>query len=59
MSEPRRVEGPTPAGGAYAIAYSNAAGEIVEIVEFDEQDRPIARTYTAAFERDEGDPPST
>lgn len=50
----RRTEGPTPNGGAYAIAFfrdangkpcteSEAAG--MEIVEFDARDEVIRRTY--------------
>ena len=39
----KRIEGPTPAGGAYAIAYVHDGA--VEIVEFDAAGRPIARTY--------------
>ncbi len=42
---PRRVEGPTPNGGAYAIAYVRDDGSI-EIVEFDRDGRAIARTYS-------------
>jgi hypothetical protein len=49
-----RTEGPTPSGGAYAIAYfrdklgnpcpkAEAAG--IEVVEFDARDRAIFRTY--------------
>ena len=51
---PRRSEGPTPAGGAYAIAYRDEAGEVVEVVEYDADGRPIARTYA---EPDEEEPP--
>ena len=40
----RRVDGPTPNGGAYAIAYTSDDGSI-EIVEFDGQDREIMRVY--------------
>ena len=48
------MEGPTPHGGAYSIAYyqderGEAADKVVavkvEIVEFDAQDRPVWRTY--------------
>ena len=42
---PQRVEGPTPNGGAYAIAYTHDDGSI-EIVEFDRHGREIARTYS-------------
>ncbi len=44
---PKRIEGPTPNGGAYAIAYEHDDGS-VEIVEFDSQDRAIHRTYAMA-----------
>lgn len=49
-----RSEGPTPNGGAYAIAYyrdeegapaPKATAAAVEIVEFDADDRPVFRTY--------------
>lgn len=42
--QPQRVEGPTPNGGAYAIAYTHDDGSM-EIVEFDSEDREIQRTY--------------
>ncbi|MBV8232569.1 MAG: hypothetical protein JO329_21515, partial [Planctomycetaceae bacterium] len=51
-----RIDGPTPNGGVYAIAYWIGAGgkratkdqaEGVEIVEFDSQDRAIHRTYAS------------
>jgi len=42
---PKRIEGPTPSGGAYALAYTHDDGS-VEIVEFDSQDREIQRTYS-------------
>jgi hypothetical protein len=54
-----RSEGPTPAGGAYAIAhFSNDAGELVapeaatrvEVTEYDEGGEPIARTYACLDE---------
>ena len=53
MSE-TRTEGPTPAGGAYAIAYwfdsdgrpcEPADARSVEVVEYDEAGHAIARTY--------------
>jgi hypothetical protein len=49
-----RTEGPTPAGGAYAVAYwRDARGDpcpqseavAAEIVEYDEDGNAIARTY--------------
>jgi hypothetical protein len=49
-----RTEGPTPAGGAYAVAYwRDAQGDpcprseavAAEIVEYDEDGNAIARTY--------------
>ena len=49
-----RIDGPTPHGGDYAIAYyQDASGEAVdksravavEIVEFDARDNYIFRTY--------------
>lgn len=48
------TEGPTPAGGAYAVAYfrddqgeptTRAKATRIEIVEFDDQDEVIMRTY--------------
>ncbi len=54
-----RTDGPTPAGGAYAVAYWRAANgdpcpkaEAVraEVIEFDGRGEPIARTY-AEIER--------
>jgi len=50
--QPERVEGPTPAGGAYAIAYTHDDGSI-EIVEFDSEGREIRRTYGMAKKEDE------
>ncbi len=49
----RRTEGPTPAGGAYAIAYffhdgtpsAQRFADAIEIVEYDEADNAIKRTY--------------
>jgi len=43
--EPTRIDGPTPNGGVYALAYTHPDGS-VEIVEFDAEDREIARTYS-------------
>jgi hypothetical protein len=40
-----RIEGPTPAGGAYAIAYRHDDGA-VEIVEFDLAGTELQRTYS-------------
>lgn len=48
-----RTSGPTPNGGAYAVAYFQANGkpsskmdaDAVEIVEYDDTDRAIHRTY--------------
>jgi hypothetical protein len=42
---PERIEGPTPGGGAYAIAYTHDDGT-VEVVEFDAAGREIRRTYS-------------
>lgn len=50
----RRTEGPTPSGGAYAVAYfrdgggnptTEAKARSMEVVEYDEDDQVIARTY--------------
>ncbi len=43
---PERTEGPTPAGGAYAIAYRHDDGSM-EIVEFESDGHEIRRTYSA------------
>jgi hypothetical protein len=43
-TDPMRIPGPTPNGGAYAIAYQHDNG--VEIVEFDAANREIMRTYS-------------
>ena len=43
--EPRRVDGPTPNGGAYAILYTHDDGSR-EIVEFNDRDEQIFRTYS-------------
>ncbi len=43
---PERIAGPTPNGGAYAIAYHLPDGSI-EIVEFTADDRELMRTYSA------------
>jgi hypothetical protein len=40
-----RIEGPTPNGGAYAIAYTHDDASM-EIVEFNAQGEEIARTYS-------------
>jgi hypothetical protein len=44
-SSAERSEGPTPAGGAYAIAYHYDDGS-TEIVEFDSAGAEIERTYS-------------
>lgn len=46
-SEVRRVEGPTPNGGAYMIIFRHRNGDEtqVEITEYDENDEPVFRTY--------------
>ncbi len=51
----RRVEGPTAHGGAYAIIIERPVrGEThVEIVEFDENDHPIFRTYGRLEKRED------
>jgi hypothetical protein len=45
IKKPERIEGPTPNGGAYAIAYAYDDGSM-EIVEFNAQGEEIARTYS-------------
>ena len=50
---PERSEGPTPAGGAYAVALRDDQGRIVEIIEYDAEGNQLMRTYV----RDEA--PST
>jgi len=54
VGQPERVEGPTPAGGAYALAYfyDDARNSVpkeqstgMEIQEFDDDGRMIHRTY--------------
>jgi hypothetical protein len=54
MATQRRVDGPTPNGGVYSIAYfrnddGSPADEDdatkVEIVEYDEDDKVVQRTY--------------
>jgi hypothetical protein len=44
VTRSERIEGPTPAGGAYAIAYvgDDRRGEIVE---FNAEGNQLARTY--------------
>ena len=49
-----RIEGPTPNGGAYAMAYysdeiGTPGAKIVEIVEFSEDGQPIFSTITDSF----------
>lgn len=43
----RRIDGPTPHGGAYLIIIERPGSneKRVEIVEYDENDHPIFRTY--------------
>jgi len=41
----KEVVGPTPAGGVRAVALINAAGQIVEITEYDAHGEAIGRTY--------------
>ena len=43
-----RIEGPTPNGGAYALAYRD--GDFTEIVEYDASGNQVFRTY---LERDD------
>lgn len=43
----KRVEGPTPNGGAYAILYMDAHDRSIEIVEYDAEGRDLMRTYVA------------
>jgi hypothetical protein len=45
IKKPERIEGPTPNGGAYAIAYTHDDGSM-EIVEFNALGEEIARTYS-------------
>jgi hypothetical protein len=54
VDDEKRVEGPTPSGGAYAIAYfldaerrpvSKSQAVFVEIHEYDEDDALIQTTY--------------
>lgn len=48
-SRPQRREGHTPNGGSYSIMYSRESEDgLSEIVEFDDMDRPIHRTYFKA-----------
>jgi hypothetical protein len=49
MRRVERIEGPTPNGGVYALAYTLPNGSI-EIVEFDADHRAIHRTH--GFTRD-------
>lgn len=44
MKRQERHDGPTPAGGAYSVGFYDG-DRLVEIVEFDAEDRPIARIY--------------
>ena len=43
MIEGKRVNGPTPNGGAYSILYTHGDGSM-EIVEFDDQGEQLCRT---------------
>jgi hypothetical protein len=45
---PESLGGPerTPAGGVDSYAIRDESGEVVEIVEVDEDGHPIARTYS-------------
>lgn len=47
MRDPIRIDGPTPNGGVYSIAYFRGDGSM-EIVEFDADDVAIFRTYSPA-----------
>jgi hypothetical protein len=53
---PERTEGPTPNGGAYALAYTRDDGSM-EIVECDAAGNDVGRTYCepAADRRRRGD----
>jgi tetratricopeptide (TPR) repeat protein len=42
-----RIEGPTPAGGAYAEVLRDESGRVLEIVEYAADGRVINRTYAA------------
>jgi hypothetical protein len=42
---PERIDGPTPNGGTYALVFVHDDGT-VEIVEYDDQDQVLVRTYS-------------
>jgi hypothetical protein len=44
---PERIDGPTPAGGAYVILYHHDDGSL-EIVEFTADGKELGRTYSEA-----------
>ena len=52
--KPERRNGSTPNGGDYSIAYFHNNG-VVEIVEFDDDDREITRTYMRNDNKDRED----
>ncbi len=49
--EPKRVEGPTPNGGAYAILFTHDDGSM-EIAEFNAEGSEVFRTYGPPPARD-------
>jgi hypothetical protein len=61
MATSERIEGKTPSGGAYAIVYfldvdgepvSKEAAVTLEIVEYDDRDHPLCRTYAPLVKPD-------
>lgn len=52
-----RVDGPTPNGGAYAIAITDADGNVYEITEYLDDGTVVMRTYAAPPPPEPGDGP--
>jgi hypothetical protein len=54
-----RIDGPTPNGGAYAIAIKDGDGNVYEITEYLDDGTAVMRTYAAPPPREpeERDPP--
>ena len=54
-----RIDGPTPNGGAYAIAIKDADGNVYEITEYLDDGTVVMRTYAAPPREpgEERDPP--